>query len=219
MIKILHTSDIHGRWDFLVENIDLFEQADIILFTGDMFPEDRKFRFDKKKQELFQVQWFAHSNDVRTITKAIGAKPIIAIDGNHDHASLPKLLKRDTQNVFQPDSYKPVVVNGVSFSGFPNIPYINGCFNHESTDAELQILVSRILRNQPDVLVTHAPPLGIADNGFGIECLGNLVSLTPEQVKFKHHFFGHVHECAGQNQKIGETMFYNGACSVSLHEI
>lgn len=217
-MRILHASDIHGRWDFLVQHIKAFEQADIIMFTGDMMPEDRR-EPSREKNRKFQCQWFADNLLVKKVMAALGDKPVICVAGNHDFTNLATLIRRNTLNVFELSHYKPTVINGVSFSGFPNIPYINGGFSHETSRQELNHIVEILIKNQPEVLVTHAPPFGILDNNYGIEALGSLIRVAPEQIKFKHHFFGHIHECGGQKVVVNGITFYNGSCSIAVHEI
>lgn len=55
-----------------------------------------------------------------------------------------------------------------------------------------------------DILVTHYPPLGILDDGFGSpEILNFVLKALP-----KYHLFGHVHRTGGLVEK-GRTIYMN----------
>jgi len=62
-----------------------------------------------------------------------------------------------------------------------------------------------------DILITHGPPLGIADlNKRGEHCgCGDLLHEVVERVKPRVHVFGHIHECAGQIFRNESTVFVN----------
>lgn len=54
-----------------------------------------------------------------------------------------------------------------------------------------------LIPDDTDILVTHAPPLGIGDtNGKGEKsgCL-DLLQTVRQRVQPKFHIFGHIHEC------------------------
>ncbi|MBP5319291.1 MAG: metallophosphoesterase [Paludibacteraceae bacterium] len=56
-----------------------------------------------------------------------------------------------------------------------------------------------------DILVTHCPPYGILDEGFGsIEILNFVRNAKP-----KWHLFGHIHATEGQHFQLGETCCQN----------
>ena len=56
-----------------------------------------------------------------------------------------------------------------------------------------------------NILLTHAPPKGILDNGIGCHLLRKWVDLH----KPNHHFFGHVHETFGEKMKKEGQVFWN----------
>ena len=63
------------------------------------------------------------------------------------------------------------------------------------------------LPEKTDFLLTHAPPKGILDNGFGCAILKKFVmKLQPD-----YHLFGHIHETSGESKCVGETSFMNTA--------
>lgn len=62
-----------------------------------------------------------------------------------------------------------------------------------------------------DILVTHYPPLGILDEGFGSPEILNFVL----NAKPKYHLFGHVHKTGGETQQSIFTEFNN----ISYYEV
>ena len=58
-----------------------------------------------------------------------------------------------------------------------------------------------------DFLLTHAPPQGILDNGFGCPILKKFV----QKIQPNYHLFGHIHETAGQKTTANRTVFINTA--------
>lgn len=56
-----------------------------------------------------------------------------------------------------------------------------------------------------DVLVTHCPPYGVLDDGFGSPEILNFVMKS----KPKYHLFGHIHATEGQEFRFGETLCEN----------
>lgn len=62
-----------------------------------------------------------------------------------------------------------------------------------------------------DILVTHGPPLGVADMNKKYQNCGcaNLLKEVVDRVKPKVHVFGHIHECAGEVWRTDDTVFVN----------
>lgn len=71
--------------------------------------------------------------------------------------------------------------------------------------------------NQPttDILLTHGPPKGILDAGMGCTLLRQWVDCH----RPAFHFFGHVHETAGQTKTFNHTTFINVGQNGFLIEI
>ncbi|HUH26209.1 MAG TPA: metallophosphatase domain-containing protein [Flavobacterium sp.] len=58
-----------------------------------------------------------------------------------------------------------------------------------------------------DILLTHAPPIGVLDNGLGCLLLKKFVS----KLQPTYHLFGHIHETSGQSKHQNGTLFINTA--------
>lgn len=86
--------------------------------------------------------------------------------------------------------------------------YLEGlCFL--SVPARIELYVMPKIKNlkEVDILLTHAPPRGILDNGLGCSILKRYVT----RLKPSYHLFGHIHETSGQRVTIEETTYINTA--------
>jgi Icc-related predicted phosphoesterase len=64
-----------------------------------------------------------------------------------------------------------------------------------------------------DLLITHMPPYGVSDLTQKNEHIGcKFLMEKIKEVKPRFHFFGHVHEGAGQVTNVFGTEFHNMAC-------
>ena len=61
-----------------------------------------------------------------------------------------------------------------------------------------------------DILVTHYPPMGILDEGFGSPEILNFVL----KAKPAYHLFGHVHKTGGEDTQSQGTKYQN----ISVYE-
>lgn len=64
-----------------------------------------------------------------------------------------------------------------------------------------------------DILVTHYPPLGVLDDGYGSPEILNFVL----KAKPKYHLFGHIHATGEKCQKSLLTDYYNISCYESFN--
>lgn len=210
-MKIFHFSDNHGSIDWM-NSVDLSDM-DMIISSGDFFPNCS--RGNRIKEPSFQNAWFdKNANHIKDFLKG---KPILVVNGNHDFIDLgDKLLEHGYY-----DTYKITpegeTINGITFAGFGEIPYIAGEWNGEIDWHELKELVEETFECRPEVLITHAPCAGILDAGFGIEPL--LTHLSYHTHVVKHHFFGHIHIHGGKVQEAMDIVFHNNACGYGIAEI
>lgn len=220
MVKVLHASDLHGYLNMIVEANKLVEQADMLLFTGDMLPNQT--RGNVTHEIAFQTMWWGlMGSTVSDLRRMVGDKPVVVVNGNHDFVDLAFLLRKSGfPNVVSITPNKLVEVCGLTFAGFSNINFIAGEWMFETHYPEMAEVVDKTLALMPDVLVTHAPPLGILDDdNYGVRPLSMTVKYEPEKVTFRYHFFGHCHDNGGKNEEVNGITFYNGATTVRLHEI
>lgn len=210
-MKIGHFSDLHGELtDFLAGT----GVPDIWICTGDFFPNIT--RGDRVIEHISQKRWL--DTKINRLINRLGGAPIVEIGGNHDYISLGDALRKKGYPAYTVTP-KGVTVKGLKFSGFREIPYIIGEWNGETHD--FSSLIEETMNSNPDVLVTHAPPSGILDgypNGahYGISQLTN--ALTYAYHNIRAHFFGHMHEYAGQQEEIG-ILFCNSAQRLTFVEV
>lgn len=214
-IRIGHFSDIHGNLSVLMGA----ETPDIWVSSGDIFPNATRGRRDT--EVLYQRSWFARNESV--FLNALKGAPVVVVSGNHDYVDLADLLtKAGHPTVYSLDHGKPVSINGLTFSGFREVPWIAGEWEGEVQESDILVLVQRALNAHPDVLVTHTPPAGILDRVWDGTHPGSkaLVSnLMYGQGCPKVHLFGHIHDQGGQTMELRGVQFYNGACHLRYLDV
>jgi Icc-related predicted phosphoesterase len=215
MTNILHTSDLHGNYKKALAALEA-GGFDLWIDSGDFFPN--KTRGDWAIEPAFQTKWMAWKDLAARIVKALDGKTLISVGGNHDYVSLASLVKAAGGNAHDLTE-GPVTINGLTFAGFSEVPWMAGEWNGE-THAFNEI-VDATFQAQPDVLVTHAPPAGVLDtcpdHGGGIAAL--MTALCYQAHEVKAHFFGHIHEFGGQVVEEMGIQFANGAGKAIVHTI
>jgi hypothetical protein len=96
------------------------------------------------------------------------------------------------------------VIRGLRFFGSS---YSRQSNPHSKNSAFQHAEMFRVEPPSCDVLVTHGPPAGILDDGFGCEHLRASV----ERLAPPLHLFGHCHQCHGVDAASGPTTFVNAA--------
>ena len=213
MTNILHTSDLHGNFNAV---LNCGAGFDLWLDTGDFFPN--MSRGEVSIEVPFQTQWLADNNVVTRLVEFLNGRPMVGVGGNHDYVSLAAAINEagGTAYAITPEG---VEVAGIRFAGFREVPYMMGEWNGE-THAFNEV-IEATFNAQPDVLVTHAPPGGMLDtcpaHGGGIAALMTALCYQPHKVKA--HFFGHIHEFGGQSINEMGIMFANGAGKATVHTV
>lgn len=95
-------------------------------------------------------------------------------------------------------------IDGVSFFGLgAGVPTTPWDWSFDLSDEE----AAERLAACPEggVLVVHSPPKGHLDAGFGSES----ILRTIENRRPRLAVFGHIHECAGREERLGETLIAN----------
>ena len=103
-----------------------------------------------------------------------------------------------------------VEIEGVSFfglgGGVPITPF--GSWSYDFTEEEAEVLLKN--SSASDVLVSHSPPHGAVDVSADGRHVGSLtVRNAVEKQRPLLVVCGHVHDCGGQNTRIGETHIVN----------
>ena len=213
-MRVAHASDLHSNV-LVLKNIDT-TKIDAFILTGDFFPNTT--RGNVEKEINFQTDWFKRKRE--TIFHALGDKPVITVDGNHDFISLGDMLKHYAYagEVHQISEHEIVEFGGLKFAGHGYIPWIEGEWRGELRTPEMMQVVDRVWdHGNADILVTHAAPAGILDGQWGCNVLSNRLMYGDHT--FTHHFFGHVHVHIPQEETVNGTKFYNSATCCQIVEI
>lgn len=193
---IAHISDNHG-------GLIPIPECDIIVHSGDLLPNN-PFIKDFPNEPKYQSNWISHRK--KKIKNWIGDKPFLFCSGNHDFINV--------QEAFCSYGIKAISLNnrivefaGLSFYGFPYIPYDEGRWKFEKTIPEMTDMINLMKSNlkeygkKLDILVCHCPPYGYMDfdNGkhWGNSVLSNWLHFSDECNLPKYIMFGHVHSSYG----------------------
>lgn len=215
-IQILATSDTHDQ-PFAGELMSIAYSAgvtpDLIVHCGDATncgTVGEVERFGMQLEELYRAF----------------ACPILFVPGNHDllferQPGLGEQILQDRVPGIQVSSKLGVITYaGIQILCNPYCPPVGNwafCMTNKNLHAALSnaFIVPRV-----DLVVSHAPPLGILDSvGYSTEYLGygalreKVVSRTPLLL------CGHIHEHGGKRQVFRETTVINCAGAGMLCEI
>mgnify|MGYP002632633915 CR=1 FL=1 len=215
---IAHASDLHGTYKVL----ETVTGHDLWVLTGDMLPTFGRGRTGRIGPELeirHQAAWWKHKD--ASIMRRLGGKPVVVVNGNHDFLNLAELLKKSGyQGEVFDISKGPANFGGQVFAGDRAIPYLDGEWMGETHI--FRDIVEGIFTSDPTILVTHAPPSGILDegeygHGHGISEL--TTALTYRSHHITHHFFGHVHEQGGKRLSAMGVTFVNSATCIQMVDV
>lgn len=218
-MKILHTSDLHGRYKQLLA---LDFDFDVWVDTGDFMPNKGRAWGHRIKPEVerpYQIRWCRYKNIGRRLGEWLNGRPAVVVSGNHDFISIAAAMQPFADvHLATPQGFELL---GLKWAGFRHIPYIDGEWPGEVEDWELHEQVEATWKSGPDILVTHAPPSGILsgpiEKKYGISSL--TTHLAYRDHKIKAHFFGHEHSDGGQVREEMGVYFANGATSAQVHDL
>jgi Icc-related predicted phosphoesterase len=160
---------------------------------------------DKWNEGIFQGHWIL--DNAEKLRKWIGEKKLLIIPGNHDFI--------DPTGPLQEIGICTISLNetcftdmGLTFYGFPYIPWIGDYWNFELRSAEMSDKVEQlgyiVEDNRVDVLVAHSPIAGILDftgPEHGSEHIGSTVIGTAISYRWKRiprlYLHGHAHGSPG----------------------
>jgi Icc-related predicted phosphoesterase len=201
-MRLCHVSDTHGHFP------RLYGRYDVVLHTGDFFPNSHHVGAGNKVQEaVFQFQWLR--DNISEMKQQLQGHPYLFILGNHDFVDPQRMeafLQSEGVNAIDLTD-KVVAFQGVNFYGFPYVPAINGMWNYEREIPEMQKqvepLVEALNKTYVDVLACHAPLHKVLDLSMGNEILGSTVISDALDYKVSsemqpaYYCHGHIHEAAG----------------------
>lgn len=225
MLKVLHSSDLHGKYKRLLNGCADTE-FDVWLDTGDFL--DNVGRVPKTNMQIvphtergYQLRWIGYKQLAHRFKDWLDGRPAILVPGNHDFLTFAHHLKRVCPNVH---AITPagVEVAGLTWAGFRQINHEEGEWEGEIEPEAFAPLVDQTFDTNPDVLVTHAPPEDILsrdgfDEEYGIAKLA--AALREREHRIRWHFFGHAHPGGGSQVELDGVQHINGACNTIVHTI
>lgn len=176
-MNIYAVADIHGRQDRLdlIKNHVTLLKPDVLVIAGDITGH----------HEILSL--IGQLNDLPI--------PVLAVRGNMDSQEVEKLLEQ-YPNISSLHK-KKVTINGVSFVGLGGtipVPFCSRiCLREKRLIEETDYLIGR-----DSVLVSHPPPYGTLDKGFGNLHAGSrglrrlILEKQPRML-----ICGHIHERPG----------------------
>jgi Icc-related predicted phosphoesterase len=214
-MKICHLSDSHG-----LPRKPIYDNADVVVHTGDMLPN--RTRGNRDIEPGYQEDWLV--GVMKSWAAWLGTRPLVYVAGNHDFFDPIPLMRRagmDAHNVLG----TVVKLQGLSFMGLPDIPWMGGEWNHERWEEQIAEHISAILDYRPDVVLGHCPPHGLLDApyannpGYHIGSTAIANALTFHWHEPKAYLCGHCHEHGGKEAKIRNTIISNAATTRRLVEL
>ena len=180
-------SDLHGSFPTL-------DGGDLLICAGDVTARDTF-----KQNEEF-IEWLVNQD----------YNKIILIGGNHDNYREDNPIDYIFNMHYLCDS--GLEYCGYKIWGAPWTKTFGGMNPHCKAftfdyDAELDAKWD-LIPSDTNILVTHSPPFGVLDAGFG--CM-KLEKHVKERVKPLIHVFGHIHEFGGMAEQHDDINFINAA--------
>jgi uncharacterized protein len=198
-VKILAFSDLHRSAEKARRIVEKAPEADVVIGAGDI----ANFGFG-----------------LGTMLSTLGAidLPAVLVCGNHEK---PDALRRaaarawPTAAVLHGDG---IEIDGIAFYGLgaavPPTPFPWG-YDVSEEEAE------RLLAGCPEgaVLVVHAPPQGHLDRAMGRHLGSQAILQAIERAKPRLVVCGHIHQCHGQEARIGPTRVLNAGPHGTLLDV
>lgn len=189
VLDIFHLSDTHGNHESI-----RVPKCDIIIFSGD---ECNGYNIGKSYSDTLDfIQWFSKL-DIETK---------IFVGGNHSAAiaslvygpELKEEMKRLGITYLENELYRHYL--GLTIYGNPATEYKGGHWAFSYKEDKFKSIP------YCDIVVTHCPPFGILDSAPKFEdvkeighCGSKFLSRRLNQIDFKLHLFGHIHDNKVEN--------------------
>ena len=212
-MRILAISDIHGDFDrYAPDELESLGDADICVVAGDLT--------NNGMRRPIEV-----SAALRWIVQMGQQLPTLWIPGNHDIGIVPNTFSYQDNVTCVLDktvSHEGVTFHGVSLSPCYTFPELAQTWDYMTVDEALERAAYGF--EAVDVVVSHAPPYGVLDEGgwvlgqgrehYGSPALADYITRHAPRLVI----CGHVHEARG-HVRVGSTDVYNVAQTAQIIEI
>jgi Icc-related predicted phosphoesterase len=193
-MKLLAFSDIHRDLDQSARLVERSSEVDVVIAAGD---------FASVHEGLEET-----IDALRPIER-----PTILVPGNNetDEALRAACEGWPAATVLHGEGTD---IDGVSFFGLgAGVPTTPWDWSFDLSDDEA---AEKLEACPPGgILVVHSPPKGHLDKGFGSQAI--LRTIEAKQPKMA--VFGHIHECAGEQERLGPTLLANLGPAGTLLEL
>lgn len=220
-MRIMHISDTHSRFPVL------HGRFDVVVHTGDFFPNSvAVFQGNKTQEMVFQENWL--ESQASAIKEWLRGYPFLFVLGNHDFLH-PERMEQllNLYGIKATSLHEKVVTHeSVNFYGFPYVPYINGMWNYECDEEDmndnLDNMVDVLNKTYVDVVAAHAPLHGKLDwykGCLGSSCIANAFDYKiSRDMMPSNYLHGHIHESNGVTLRNG-MLISNAAVAQNIIEV
>ncbi len=217
-MKVLIGSDYHCKPSLLKQALALIPEVDWYINCGD-FCSQAGAQPKRHRTLGYSLKGFREVELLRQFLADIDqlGKPWVFLPGNHDPSTvaLAPLAGRYGTVITEPRLFQHQDLQILA------IPYTPPCgWNWSLTTAELSAIQATYAEAQVDIIITHAPPKGILDEG-GKWYHRNTPTLRPvvEALHPHYYFCGHMHLDGGKIVTENSTTFVNAALHNLVLEI
>lgn len=201
----IHVSDTHGTLPVLPKD------GEFVIHSGDYLPNAS--RGNLSIEYAFQPYWLRQNAE--RIKAWLDGRTFLFSSGNHDFVDPCPIMAESGIEVINLND-KVTVYKGLTFYGFPYIPYIAGEWAGEKQLPEMHDEMKRMLRriedsgSKIDVLVAHSPPFGVLDiymnEHLGNTLMTNMMAYQEMNPLPRYYLCGHIHESHGSAEIFGVTV-------------
>lgn len=187
MTRILAFSDVHRDLAACATLVAAGAAADIVIGAGDF------------------AQMHEGLEETLRALAPLDAKAVHVVGNNE---TLAALRAQTGAEVLQGTA---IVRHGITIGGIgcavPPLPPMRWGSN-DLTEAQARALLDRI--ESCDILISHSPPRGVVDRHASLGSIGSLaVREAAERLKPDLLLCGHIHDCWGEEGRIGDTRVVN----------
>lgn len=193
-MRIVATADLHGSLPDIPE-------CDLLLIAGDICPMDNH---EKSYQALWLVAEF------RPWLLRQPARHIVFIGGNHDFVCQMEGFEVEAAKfgaTYLQDSL--LEIEGLRIWGTPWVrTHPRWAFHLSDAEGRERF---RQIPESADIILSHGPVAGILDDVRGESTGSSSLASQLQRVSPLLFISGHIHECGGRAEQIGETTFVNAS--------